>query len=100
MVNEWTFAEWMMFLPGKQAMPGFDNSERPFVHDGEECVHMMDGELLIYIDGRSTTWRRGTPSPTTRQSRTGTATRSRALALSSAPSPRRRSDRAAIAGTG
>jgi transcriptional regulator with XRE-family HTH domain len=30
---------------------GFDNSERPFVHDGEECVHVMDGELLIYIDG-------------------------------------------------
>ena len=29
----------------------FDNSERPFVHDGEECVHMMEGELLIYIGG-------------------------------------------------
>jgi transcriptional regulator with XRE-family HTH domain len=30
---------------------GFDNSERPFVHEGEECVHMIEGELLIYIDG-------------------------------------------------
>jgi transcriptional regulator with XRE-family HTH domain len=30
---------------------GFDNSERPFVHEGEECVHMVEGELLIYIDG-------------------------------------------------
>jgi transcriptional regulator with XRE-family HTH domain len=30
---------------------GFDNSERPFVHDGEECIHMMEGELLIYIGG-------------------------------------------------
>jgi transcriptional regulator with XRE-family HTH domain len=30
---------------------GFDNSERPFVHDGEECVHLLEGELLIYIDG-------------------------------------------------
>jgi transcriptional regulator with XRE-family HTH domain len=30
---------------------GFDNSERPFVHEGEECVHLLDGELLIYIDG-------------------------------------------------
>jgi transcriptional regulator with XRE-family HTH domain len=28
---------------------GFDNSERPFVHDGEECVHLLEGELLIYI---------------------------------------------------
>jgi transcriptional regulator with XRE-family HTH domain len=27
----------------------FDNSERPFVHEGEECVHMLEGELLIYI---------------------------------------------------
>ena len=30
---------------------GFDNTERPFVHEGEECVHMVEGELLIYIDG-------------------------------------------------
>jgi transcriptional regulator with XRE-family HTH domain len=30
---------------------GFDNTQRPFVHDGEECVHMLEGELLIYIDG-------------------------------------------------
>jgi transcriptional regulator with XRE-family HTH domain len=30
---------------------GFDNSERPFVHEGEECVHMLEGELLIYIGG-------------------------------------------------
>jgi len=30
---------------------GFDNSERPFVHDGEECIHMLEGELLIYIGG-------------------------------------------------
>ena len=29
----------------------FDNSERPFVHEGEECVHMLEGELLIYIGG-------------------------------------------------
>jgi len=34
-----------------QIAPGFDNSERPFVHDGEECVHMLEGELLIYIGG-------------------------------------------------
>jgi transcriptional regulator with XRE-family HTH domain len=34
-----------------QIATGFDNSDRPFVHDGEECVHMLDGELLIYIDG-------------------------------------------------
>jgi transcriptional regulator with XRE-family HTH domain len=32
-----------------QIAPGFDNSERPFVHEGEECVHVMKGELLIYI---------------------------------------------------
>jgi transcriptional regulator with XRE-family HTH domain len=30
---------------------GFDNSERPFVHEGEECVHLVEGELLIYIGG-------------------------------------------------
>jgi mannose-6-phosphate isomerase-like protein (cupin superfamily) len=29
----------------------FDNSERPFVHEGEECVHMLGGDLLIYIGG-------------------------------------------------
>ena len=34
-----------------QIAPGFDNSERPFVHEGEECVHMLEGELLIYIGG-------------------------------------------------
>jgi transcriptional regulator with XRE-family HTH domain len=34
-----------------QIAVGFDNSERPFVHEGEECVHLLDGELLIYIDG-------------------------------------------------
>lgn len=30
---------------------GFDNSERPFVHEGEECVHLLSGTLLISIDG-------------------------------------------------
>jgi transcriptional regulator with XRE-family HTH domain len=30
---------------------GFDNSEQPFIHEGEECVHLLSGELLIYIDG-------------------------------------------------
>jgi transcriptional regulator with XRE-family HTH domain len=30
---------------------GFDNSERPFVHEGEECVHMLEGELLVYLGG-------------------------------------------------
>lgn len=30
---------------------GFDNSERPFIHEGEECVHLLSGEVLIYIDG-------------------------------------------------
>jgi transcriptional regulator with XRE-family HTH domain len=34
-----------------QIAPGFDNSERPFVHEGEECVHLLEGELLIYIGG-------------------------------------------------
>jgi len=34
-----------------QIARGFDNSERPFVHDGEECIHMLEGELLIYIGG-------------------------------------------------
>jgi transcriptional regulator with XRE-family HTH domain len=34
-----------------QIASGFDNSDRPFVHEGEECVHLLDGELLIYIDG-------------------------------------------------
>jgi transcriptional regulator with XRE-family HTH domain len=34
-----------------QIAPGFDNSERPFVHEGEECVHMLEGEVLIYIGG-------------------------------------------------
>ena len=34
-----------------QIARGFDNSERPFVHDGEGCVHMLEGELLIYIGG-------------------------------------------------
>jgi transcriptional regulator with XRE-family HTH domain len=34
-----------------QIAPGFDNSERPFVHEGEECVHMLEGELFIYIGG-------------------------------------------------
>ena len=28
-----------------QIARGFDNSERPFVHEGEECVHMLEGEL-------------------------------------------------------
>lgn len=30
---------------------GFDNSEQPFVHEGEECVHLLAGRLLIYLDG-------------------------------------------------
>jgi len=30
---------------------GFDNTERPFVHEGEECIHLLSGRLLIYIDG-------------------------------------------------
>jgi transcriptional regulator with XRE-family HTH domain len=34
-----------------QIASGFDNSDRPLVHEGEECVHLLDGELLIYIDG-------------------------------------------------
>jgi transcriptional regulator with XRE-family HTH domain len=34
-----------------QIAPGFDNSQRPFVHEGEECVHLVEGELLIYIGG-------------------------------------------------
>lgn len=34
-----------------QIASGFDNSDRPFVHEGEECVHLASGELLIYIDG-------------------------------------------------
>jgi transcriptional regulator with XRE-family HTH domain len=34
-----------------QMDPGFDNSDRPFTHEGEECVHMLEGELLIYIGG-------------------------------------------------
>jgi transcriptional regulator with XRE-family HTH domain len=34
-----------------QVARGFDNTERPFVHDGEECVHLLEGELLIYIGG-------------------------------------------------
>jgi transcriptional regulator with XRE-family HTH domain len=34
-----------------QVARGFDNSELPFVHEGEECVHMFAGELLIYIGG-------------------------------------------------
>jgi transcriptional regulator with XRE-family HTH domain len=34
-----------------QIARGFDNTERPFVHEGEECVHMLEGELLIYIAG-------------------------------------------------
>ena len=34
-----------------QVASGFDNTDRPFVHEGEECVHLLDGELLIYIDG-------------------------------------------------
>jgi transcriptional regulator with XRE-family HTH domain len=34
-----------------QIAPGFDNSERPFTHEGEECVHLLEGELLIYIGG-------------------------------------------------
>src|SRR5579872_2458672 len=38
-----------------QIARGFDNSERPFVHDGEECIHMLEGELLIYIGGTNTT---------------------------------------------
>jgi transcriptional regulator with XRE-family HTH domain len=32
-----------------QVARDFDNRERPFVHEGEECVHMLEGELLIYI---------------------------------------------------
>jgi transcriptional regulator with XRE-family HTH domain len=35
-----------------QVARGFDNAERPFVHEGEECVHLLEGELLIYIGAR------------------------------------------------
>ena len=35
-----------------QIPPGFDNRERPFQHDGEECVHLLSGTLQVGIGGR------------------------------------------------
>jgi transcriptional regulator with XRE-family HTH domain len=31
---------------------GFDNHEAPFVHTGEECVHVLTGELEIGVGGQ------------------------------------------------
>lgn len=31
--------------------PGFSNEANPFVHAGEECVLLVDGELTVDVDG-------------------------------------------------
>jgi transcriptional regulator with XRE-family HTH domain len=31
--------------------PGFDNSARPITHVGEECIHVLSGELEVDVDG-------------------------------------------------
>lgn len=30
--------------------PGFDNQEQPFVHPGDECVHVLAGRLEMVVD--------------------------------------------------
>lgn len=32
--------------------PGYDNSERPFVHQGEEAVHLLEGTLEVWWGAR------------------------------------------------
>jgi transcriptional regulator with XRE-family HTH domain len=32
--------------------PGFDNSARPIMHRGEECIHLLEGSLAVSVDGR------------------------------------------------
>ena len=31
--------------------PGFDNSARPLSHKGEECIHVLVGELEVHVSG-------------------------------------------------
>jgi transcriptional regulator with XRE-family HTH domain len=31
--------------------PGFDNSARPISHVGEECIHLLSGELEVHVNG-------------------------------------------------
>lgn len=32
-----------------QIPPGFDNAKQPFLHPGEECVHLLSGRLQIFV---------------------------------------------------
>ena len=29
--------------------PGFDNSQRPISHRGEECIHIVSGKLVVHV---------------------------------------------------
>ena len=29
--------------------PGFDNSQRPISHRGEECIHIISGNLIVHV---------------------------------------------------
>lgn len=32
--------------------PDFDNSERPISHKGEECIHLLEGSLVVHVGDR------------------------------------------------
>lgn len=36
-----------------QVPAGFNNEEKPFVHDGEECVHLLSGTLEVTVGSES-----------------------------------------------
>ncbi len=42
-----------------QIPAGFDNRERPFQHTGEECVHLLTGELEVSVGARRFTLHEG-----------------------------------------
>jgi mannose-6-phosphate isomerase-like protein (cupin superfamily) len=42
-----------------QIPPGFDNRDRPFQHNGEECVHLLEGTLEVGIGSRGYTLAEG-----------------------------------------
>jgi len=42
-----------------QLPPGFDNSERPFSHAGQECVFLLSGRIEAHIGGSAFTLEEG-----------------------------------------
>ena len=32
--------------------PGFDNSQKPISHRGEECIHVVEGSLVVHVGDR------------------------------------------------